>query len=204
MRRTLVAASLLSTAFALLIARPSHAQFYDSGEVSIAIERAFGIQYSNVEVDDGPWEIDISGTSIGLGWQGGWQDGSLLTPLHAARLALDVFVADQLSVGGALGFFTHTGEVDDVEGLLFAPRVGYAIPLSRAFTFWPRGGFSYWNVDDNSLLAVTGEAMFLASPRPGWGILFGLTVDVGITGEAGNSDRSEQAIGVPVGILGTF
>jgi hypothetical protein len=60
---------------------------------------------------------------------------------------------------------------------------------------------------DASQFALTGEAMFVAVPRAGWGILFGLTLDLGIAGETQEDDDDwrEFAIGFPsVGLMGTF
>jgi hypothetical protein len=56
------------------------------------------------------------------------------------------------------------------------------------------------------MLALGGEAMFVASPRPGWGILFGITLDVGFTGERDDeTDWTETSIAFPsVGLMGTF
>jgi hypothetical protein len=194
---------LLRTAFAALAvialgltAAPSHAQhFYDAGKISVALERGFGIHH--VSRDQEPNDFD--GTTIGIGWYGA------LTPFHYTRAALDGFIMDQLSLGGSLGFFSQSGD-PDADGFLFAPRVGYAIPISRVFTFWPRGGLTYWDFANTSVFALSGEAMFVASPSPNWGILFGPTIDIGFMGESGDDDDfSEIAIGFPaVGLMGTF
>lgn len=187
----------------LLSARASHAQaFHESGQVSVALERAFGIHYVNSEVDrpGAGDDQEFSGTSVGIGWSGA------LTPLQYTRAAIDGFVTDQLSLGGSLGFYSQSGEDWDASGFLLSPRVGYAIPLSRVFTFWPRGGFTYYDIEQESEFAVTGEAMFVASPQPSWGILFGLTLDLIVAGDASNDgDRSGIVIGLPaVGLMGTF
>lgn len=182
-----------------LTASPSSAQdFYDAGEISVAIERGFGIHYASRSLDTPGDDDDVSYTVLGLGWAGA------VSAFHHSRAALDVFVVDQLSLGGSLGFFTQSGDFE-TNGFLFSPRVGYAIPLSRAFTFWPRGGFTYIDIDESNVLALSGEAMFVASPRPGWGILLGVTLDLGFVGEQGDTDANEFAIGFPsVGIMGTF
>jgi hypothetical protein len=180
-----------------LTATPSNAQnFYSSGKISVALERGFGIHHVSRDWDPGG---DEDGTVIGIGWYGA------LTPFHWTRAALDGFIMDQLSLGGSLGFFSQSGD-PDADGFLFAPRVGYAIPISRVFTFWPRGGFTYWDFANSSVFALAAEGMFVASPSPNWGILFGPTIDLGFMGEAGDDvDFSEVAIGFPsVGLMGTF
>jgi hypothetical protein len=190
-------------AMASLAAKPSQAQaFYASGKVSVALERAFGIHHVNghVEDNDSGDEIDYSHTTVGFGW------GGSTSHFHDSRAAVDGFVTDRLSLGGALGFFSQSGDAD-LNGFLISPRVGYAVPISEAFTFWPRGGLTYMSRGDASQFALTGEAMFVAVPRAGWGILFGLTLDLGITGETQEDDDDwrEFAIGFPsVGLMGTF
>lgn len=186
----------------LLSAEASHAQaFYESGQVSVALERAFGIHHVNSEVDrpGAPGDEEFSATNVGIGW------GGALSPFHYTRAAIDGFISDQLSLGGSLGFFSQSGDWNN-SGFLLSPRIGYAIPLSRAFTFWPRGGLTYFDIEQHSELALTGEAMFVASPQPSWGILFGLTLDLTVAGDAANDgDRSGMAIGFPaVGLMGTF
>lgn len=181
---------------AALTATPSAAQqFYDSGAISIALERGFGIHHVSVDADPGGgWD----GTTIGIGWYGS------LTPFHWTRAAIDGFVTDQLSIGGSIGFFTQSGD-PDFDGFLLAPRVGYAIPLSRVFSFWPRGGFTFYDTGNRNVFAFSGEGMFVVTPRPGWGILFGPTLDLGLMGEDGDTDITEVAIGFPaVGLMGTF
>lgn len=200
MFRTLLAVGSFSAVFASSGAALAQS-FYDSGEVNIALERGFGIHYVHQSWDPpgpGP-DPEFDGTTIGIGWYGA------LTPLHWTRAALDVFVIDQLSVGGSIAFFAQSGDPDG-DGILFAPRVGYAIPLSDLFTFWPRGGLTYYDIEDNNLFALSGEATFVLTPHESWGILLAPTIDLGFIGEAGDeTDYSVFSLGIPaVGILGNF
>ncbi|WP_437835635.1 hypothetical protein [Sorangium sp. So ce1153] len=66
--------------------------------------------------------------------------------------SMDVFVTDQLSVGGTLGLSYMSGKSrmpDDYiakgHSLAFSvvPRVGYAIALNEPITLWPRVGLGY-------------------------------------------------------------
>ncbi len=200
MQRTWIALTLL--VLSLLVSAQASAQetFYGAGEINVALERGFGVHYVHRNIDPpGGDDFDWDGTTIGLGWYGA------LTPLHWARGAFDVFVIDQLSIGGSLGFYAQSGDPDG-DGLIIAPRVGYAIPLSDLFTFWPRGGISYYDQDDNNLFALSGEAMFVLTPHPNWGILLGATLDIGVAGNYGDdTDFTEIALGIPsIGILGNF
>lgn len=197
MQRTMLAAGLFFAA--LFSASQSQAQeFYHSGKVSIALERGLGIHYVHRSIDPpGPADFEFDGTTLGIGWYGN------LTPYHQSRAALDVFVIEQLSVGGSLAFFAQTGDPDG-DGILFAPRVGYAIPLSDLFTFWPRGGLTFIDIEDYSLFGLSGEAAFILTPQPSWGIILAPTFDIGFGGED-ETDVTEFSIGIPaVGLLGTF
>ncbi|WP_437958917.1 hypothetical protein WME76_04150 [Sorangium sp. So ce119] len=69
-----------------------------------------------------------------------------------ASPSVDVFVTDQISLGGTVGVSYTSEKVrlpgDDVmEGDALAisvvPRVGYAIALSEPLTLWPRAGVGY-------------------------------------------------------------
>ncbi|WP_438008081.1 hypothetical protein WME89_04825 [Sorangium sp. So ce321] len=66
--------------------------------------------------------------------------------------SIDVFVTDQLSVGGTLGLSYMSGEYrmpdDDIAkghslAVSVVPRVGYAIALNEPITLWPRVGLGY-------------------------------------------------------------
>jgi hypothetical protein len=198
--------SAAASVAALFTALPSQAQtFYSSGKVSVALERAFGIHYAHSDFDPpGPASSSSSATAIGFGWYGA------VTPLHWTRAAIDGFVTDRLSLGGSLAFFTQTGDAEG-DGVLFAPRVGYAIPLSSVFTFWPRGGITFLSLNqafiaDGSLFGLSAEAMFVASPKPNWGILFGPSLDFGFIGESQSDvDWTHFSLGIPtVGLMATF
>lgn len=183
--------------------REAHAvDYYRAGKISVSLERVFGLHYWHTSIDHGP-NSDIndvsSGTVIGIGWYGAQ------SPYHWGRAAVDGFIIDRLSLGGSLGFYSQSGDTDG-SGLLFYPRVGYVIPISNVFSFWPRGGFSFMHWNDASLLGFAAEAMFVASPSDDWHILFGPTLDLGFSGSRDdNRDWSHFSIGFPaVGLMGTF
>src|SRR6188768_3682371 len=152
--------SCLAVSAAMLLgSRPVlAADFGKAGNVSIAIERTFGVHFATRTVDpdgDGPLGSNSgSATAISFGWD------VPVTPIQSARAAVDVFVIDRLSVGGSLGFFTQTGDAG-MDGIIFSPRVGYTFELTKMFTFWPRGGLTYAKIEDMSLFGLTLEPIFV-------------------------------------------
>jgi len=183
----------------LLGSRPAQAQeFGKAGNVSVAIERAFGFHFAKRTTDpDGPApSTSASAATVGFGWY------QALTPIHTARGALDVFIIDRLSLGGALGAYAQQGG----GGFLLSPRVGYSIPLGKMFTFWPRGGLTFVKQEDLTLFGVSLEPMFVLWPRPNWGVLLGPTLDFSFTGSRdNNSSVTEFSFGIPtVGLIASF
>lgn len=169
------------------------------GQVTIAIERAFGFHMLHTEIED--QDRDMS--SFGLLWMR--SEGAF----HQPRAAIDFFLTDGLSLGGTVAFYTWGGD-GDRDGLLLSPRVGYGMGLGDSVTFWPRGGITYFSEEGDgggpeyTQLALSGEAMFVIWPRRDWGILLGPTIDLGLTGEVGDADFRQQAFGVTFGLLGSL
>jgi hypothetical protein len=158
-------------------------------------------------------------TGVYLFKQGNEKDtvlGLLQTPwgvnvYQTARIGFDWFPINHLSIGGTLSYWSLRREQDNGPGdvttkeFLFAPRIGYAIPISKSFGFWPRGGISYrsttvGDADANGEVALTFEAQFYASPAPHFAFIFGPVLDLGI---AGDYDDKASNIGILTGgILG--
>jgi hypothetical protein len=177
-------------------------------DVVLGIERAFGFYTgeSNYELENGD-EFDIDRQGFSLGWSHTGQPFAHLLP----RFGFDIFVIEDLSVGGSLGFVTQDEDNDADEndndgrgGFIFAPRVGYFIDFSDMFGFWPRGGFTLYDLDDpdQSQTMLTLEANFTFAPREGFGFLFGPVIDLGFTGEEGDADRSDKSFGIMIGLFG--
>jgi hypothetical protein len=202
--------SIAAFVLGLSATRNAHAvDYYRAGKVSVSLERVFGLHYWHTSVERAnPFNGDdvSSGTVIGIGWYGAQ------SPYHWGRAAVDGFIIDRLSLGGSIGFYSQSGDADG-SGFLIYPRVGYVIPISNVFSFWPRGGFSYMHFEntapgggDGGLFGFAAEAMFVASPSDDWHILFGPTLDFGFAGTR-NDDRdfTHFTIGFPaVGLMGTF
>src|SRR6185503_9944838 len=115
----------------------------------------------------------------------------------------DFFVIDHLSIGGSFAYWSTSvrqpGPDPSRSGFLFAPRVGYAINFSRSFGFWPRGGVTFRNIEDDDEMALTFEGMFYGAPTPHFAFIFGPAIDVGMVG-AGDEALSVGLL--TAGILG--
>jgi hypothetical protein len=175
-------------------------------DVALGVERAFGFYTGkwHVEQDNGDeWDFDSQGFSLG------WGHTAQPLPVFVARFSFDIFVIESLSVGAGLGFVSQDndddGPGDDGRGgVIFAPRVGYFIDFSQYFGFWPRGGFTLYDLDDpdQSQIMLTLEGNFTFAPREGFGFLFGPVIDLGFSGELGDADLSERSFGIAIGMFG--
>jgi hypothetical protein len=148
-------------------------EFGQSGDVSFAADRLMGL-YLLDEVGDG--------VTLGLG---GPPFGGFIYTMP--RLGIDFFIIDGLSLGGSVVIWAGDDDRvdgdDDFGGIMFEPRVGYAINFSDSFGIWPRGGLTIWNIEDFDGMALTAEAMFYGIPGDQWGFLFGPTLDIELVGD---------------------
>jgi hypothetical protein len=69
------------------------------------------------------------------------QDGSATRLI--LRPAVDYFVIDYLSLGGFLGVDYLSTPGGSATQMSIGPRIGYNIPFSESFSFWPKIGFSF-------------------------------------------------------------
>jgi hypothetical protein len=191
-------------------ARPSTA-FGGDGQMILSAERLFGVTFSKVREEDGDGSgtQTTSRTNVALFWP----PLSLLTsPYEIPRLAFDVVAASGLTLGGSVGFISGTGttksepangaigsERDDptITVLAIAPRLGFALPLSARFAFWPRAGVTYYSFKSESTgagvnrtttkttsngLGLDLEPIFVFSPVSNFGITIGPIVDFPLSG----------------------
>ncbi len=189
-------------------------RFGEKLDVAFSADRLFGITFSNV-TEERPGEPDsqLDTTRISFGWGG----RKVVSPYEIPRAAIDVFVADRLSLGGSIGFANVSVDRNDGRGypdystFLFAPRVGYVWGLSDSFSFWLRGGLSYHSAHDTDAnetgLGLTLEPTFVLTPVEHFGIVFGPTLDLDVTGDVDNGPnrvaRRNSTFGLlQVGILG--
>lgn len=204
------------------------------------VDRVMGVGFENRSVDsaDGKTTTDTSGTALGL------LAPTTLTGLGTPRFALDFFVIDGLSLGAGLGYFSLSSEVESksgavtsktdgptTHGLIFAPRVGYAIAFDDTFGVWPRagltilsGGTSQTYTDgtgaeksiDLSMSAtnLTLEAPVFISPiehvailvGPFWDVPLGGSTDSpkGADGSTESLDTTIRSIGLTAGFVGYY
>jgi len=168
------------------------------------------------------------------------------------RLGFDYVVAPHITVGGdVVLYFTlggsTTNEVDQTNGTSnktssgnpgvtvfgLTPRVGYVLPLTDMFSFWPRAGFSYYtatakqtttDAGGNSTTVTASEhqpsidldPQIVFTPIPHLGFTAGLTLDIPIAGGVSTSTEgggqtntttnsaSVLYLGLTVGMLGYF
>jgi hypothetical protein len=210
-RSFFLAAAFAAMTLSLTLSSTANAQSLGARhDLTIGVERVFGLYSVRVQEERGPQDFTTKATSFGLGYQ------QPVTPLTVPRVAVDFFITQQLSLGGSLGFYSvdpgnnpDTAN-DEMSGVLFAPRVGYAIPFNTEWGVWFRGGFTYWGWDsdnDNemSLLALSGEAAFYFMPAPSVGFTGGPLLDLGLSGNErfGNAkgDYDARVFGIGFGMF---
>jgi hypothetical protein len=190
------------------------AEGFGSPGVAISAERMFGIVSTSTTVkeDGNPIEVTNRGTTVSLLSN---SLGPFSSTYSSARLGIDGFVIQGLSVGAALGYVS-TSTSTKIEnqgssleedgptwhGFIFAPRVGYAHMFMDLVGIWPRAGITYVSFGNDetngvnsyeyssSRLALTLEVPVVISPAPHTAILVGPTLDLGLSG--GNESTSKM------------
>jgi hypothetical protein len=207
------------------------------GTMMIGAERLFGLSVSRISTDTNNGSTALDQTHFGLFAAPGSQEPHVYL---APRLALDYALIDGLTLGGslavAIGDYTNvtttggtTTEADlgEFTTFLLAPRVGYALGLSRLANLWLRGGLTYFNgaghgdvFGDTEQtrwgLAVNLEPTFLLTPLTNLGFTVGLVVDVPVAGKrttertigpvttSTSVDQTVRNFGVQFGMVGMF
>lgn len=170
MRKTSLIGFGLAAALASTTAHA--AEFGQAGDVSIAADRLMGVYILDRGDSDTLFSI---GASMGI------------HPYTTARLGIDGFIIDGLSLGGTLAvWFDDEGGRNrgNSTAFLIYPRIGYAISFSDSFGFWPRGGLTITTSDPgNDNVALTFEATFFGIPVEHFGLNFGPTIDVAFAGD---------------------
>ncbi len=165
------------------------------GDLSIAVERLFGIVRTTIEVGDA--EDSVTAVSI-------FSQVSGHAGYSAPRLAFDWLSMSGFSIGGALGYQTNGNDADEGDGdaWLLVGRVGYFARPSSGFGIWPRVGLTHIASDygvESTATALTFEVPleFLLSR----GIAISLTphADIGIGGHVGDFQRDVTELGLQFG-----
>ncbi len=179
-----------------------HAQaFSDHGNVTLSIERAFGLHWEGTDyAHRGPGHDDNDKVVFGFGWY------RSETAYNNPRAGVDVFVIDHLSIGGTLGIYGWGGDADQV-GMILSPRVGYGAMLGKSVGIWPRGGVTFFSEGDGAhfwQFALSAECPFAFFPQSSWAILLGPTMDLGLVGKHGDTGVHQHSVGLAVGIMGVL
>jgi hypothetical protein len=209
--------------------------FAAPGTFAVGVERVFGLDYTS-ETTKAPGstvEEKSSYTSIAL-------LGSLPTTMSMLpRLNFDVFLGPGISLGGGLMYqhVSHsqpaaagsTTSYDSSTGIyLFAPRVGFGIPINENFAIWPRLGLAYYYTKGETTTTNAGveqtsknttgvwyttlDAMLMISPVQHVAISVGPSLDVLIGGPTTtrdgvgtpSDDTSQYSIGLRTGLTAWF
>ncbi|HTM45457.1 MAG TPA: hypothetical protein VL137_10905 [Polyangiaceae bacterium] len=183
--RTFTAA--LATVGLTLVAAPCFAQeFSNQKDLAVSVDRLFGFHFSHLDRDTPNTDFDAS--SFQLGWR-----GRTLTPFEVPRAAIDYFVIDHLSIGGAIGIGSYGGDADGSD-FLFAPRVGYVWNLADWAAFWLRGGLTFHTQSQPNEhgFAFTADPTFVLSPAQHVGFLLGFSFDQDLVGKTDAGPGPDQ------------
>lgn len=206
-RRSASAGAIASLLFAACAAWSGSAfaqELNGAGHLVFGAERLFGFYLDKQNYDAGQFDRDEDTTVVGLGWT--FTNPSALLTLP--RVGVDYFIDEHLTVGGNFGIASISGDGPEAIGLLLAGRVGYALRISNAISFWPRGGLTFAMADGDgdanlTTFGLTIEGMFTLAPSDGWAVLAGPLLDLGFLGGAGdNVDHSEILFGIMIGLTG--
>lgn len=177
---------LLSTAASVAIAALTTTASAQQGSFGYRSPNAFtaenlvgvGWDRTKEEGDDASGAIVVGQLSVG-------QSRRLSVP---ARVGYHRFVSDGLSLGLLGSYLEGSGTTSYMVG----PRVGYSVPLGDELSLWLRAGINYnraefsaglfgkaeaWN------LMGAGDLLFVYTPVPHVGLIFGAIAEFGFTGE---------------------
>lgn len=142
-----------------------------------------------------------------------------LFPSRMVRFGYHHVFESLVTVGSGLGFW-YLGSASEsqqardnaITQFELRPRVGLAIPASRLFGIWPRVGASllYRSGHDYSawMLSPSVDLLGVFTPVDHFGLMGGLTLDIGAAGKAGPKDEKVdaryQSLGFTFGLLADF
>jgi hypothetical protein len=138
--------------------------------------------------------------------------GAFSTFYNLPRLGFDWIPVRNLTIGGAAWLYTQLTASDTISpsngpstsltapkvtywGI--APRIGYIIPISAMFSFWPRAGIEYHNASSSGAgspsvtqLAFDAEGLLVISAWNHFGFTVGPTADIPISGKSTSTSSS--------------
>lgn len=196
----------------------------EKGHLYISADRVFGLTWSSLSIEQsrtiGNTTVTTtdkySATTVGLLWNNATMGNGAPVVYLIPRVGIDFTVIDGLTIGGNLGY-THTSgsrennngnvtttiDQGTLSGFLFAPRVGYVLPLGNVVGLWLRGGVTYYNVGSSSPpnnngtdidtvtlsgLALNLDPQFVITPVEHFFFTAGLAVDLPMTGSYENKN----------------
>jgi hypothetical protein len=232
---------------------PTGMGFGGAKQVIVSADRMFGVHSWSQKAEQQAVQIapgittqaqteTVSGTGVNLLWGG---NGDINGPSAIPRLGVDVGLGYGITVGGALGYMHRSSSTKTTQGGVstevdnpststwaFAPRGGFAFPLSDMFALWGRAGFTYYSfsqseervagnatqVVDTSAngFQLNFEPMLVITPVPSFGFTVGGVIDVPLSGSAKvetttgattlsfEEDLKFTNFGLVAGILGYF
>ena len=239
--------ALITTAAASSSAQDAHG-FGTKGQLIFSADRLIPLfAYTSNKVTEGDGStVSTHSTTLSVlpninGLGGG---NNSPTFYNVPRLAFDYTIIDRLTLGGSIAFSVTPGAGTDFKDgrtgatgsrdaatttyFSIAPRVGYILPLSDMFAFWPRGGLSFHTLSNKSpdtdvtttnsfnQWAINLEAMFALVPVQNFFFLAGPVIDIPLTGtiksettrggrtDSTSNDFSSFHTGLSVGIGGYF
>lgn len=172
------------------------------GNLVISGERLFGFYLDNVTREVGGRDDTVHHTVIGLGWAA--PAGMLATP----RLGIDYLLTDNFSLGGNIGFISHSVAGRTETAFMLDFRAGYALRLGHVVTLWPRAGlgFGFASVenapDDSHMFTFSVDVPLAFALTEGFAITAGPVLDIGFAGKDVGRDASELLFGVMIGLSG--
>lgn len=202
---------------------------FGAGTVVLSADRLFGVHLWKVKTSSGGGDAEQSGTTLAAFFPGAGQ-----TPGQVPRLAFDWIGAQNISLGGAVGYISETTQnkvnntsVDGPKATMFvlSPRLGYVVPMGPRSAFWPRAGITWFSqkrdqtstagqseTDKLTGLQVNLEAMFFLGVTPSFGFVLGPFYDLPLSGtRSSEGPRSSPAVdvkpsdlGLAVGLGGAF
>lgn len=190
--------------------------FGERGSLVLSAERLAGFVHSSQNTSAGGMEFD---ESVDVFYLLG-NPAAVVTGYAWPRLALDGFIAPRVSLGAAATFVLISPENGSATVMMLAPRVGYAAQIGNRLAFWPRLGFTYARVSNDtggpasvevtqSLFALTLEAPLVFVLASHATLNLGPTLDLGLGGSrtvsglgggGGDDDQTFTEFGLQGGI----
>jgi len=169
---------------------------------AITAENLVGVGYDRLKIEgEDPEAMVVTGLLSPA------QDSTLSLP---ARIGYHRFVSDGLSLG-LLANYLENGV--STTTWMVGPRLGYSFAMGDDLAFWLRAGINYSTLEVGYGLGTmeawnllgAGDLLFVYTPVPHVGLIFGAIAEVGLAGKASVKSSSPlMANGAEQDIRQTF